>query len=79
MSELAAVADISISMLSKVEHGTISPSLKTLLGLSRSLGVPLSRLFSRFQNETSGPHLHGDGPFRLPARRSDIAARSCRE
>lgn len=46
--ELATSAGISAGMLSKVENGSISPSLNTLQALSTALGVPLSALFQRF-------------------------------
>lgn len=51
--ELATAADISMSMLSKVENGTISPSLDTLHALSSALGVPLASLFRRFEEKSS--------------------------
>jgi transcriptional regulator with XRE-family HTH domain len=36
---LATAAGISVSMLSKVENGAISPSLNTLQSLSSALGL----------------------------------------
>jgi len=49
--ELANAAGISISMLSKVENGGISPSLDTLQALASALGVPLTALFRRFDDK----------------------------
>ncbi len=46
VAELGAAAGFSASMLSKIENGTISPSLATLKSLATSLNVPISRLFS---------------------------------
>lgn len=46
--ELATSAGISAGMLSKVENGSISPSLDTLQALSSALGVSVSALFRRF-------------------------------
>jgi transcriptional regulator with XRE-family HTH domain len=46
VAELGAAADISAGMLSKIENGTISPSLATLNALARALNVPISRLFA---------------------------------
>src|SRR6202167_3404024 len=46
VSELGAAAGISAGMLSKIENGSISPSLGTLDALARALNVPLSRLFA---------------------------------
>jgi len=46
VAELGAAAGISTGMLSKIETGSISPSLATLNSLARALNVPISRLFS---------------------------------
>ena len=46
VAELGAAAGISTGMLSKIENGTISPSLVTLNALARALNIPISRLFS---------------------------------
>ena len=46
VSELGIAAGISTGMLSKIENGTISPSLGTLASLSKALNVPISRLFA---------------------------------
>lgn len=46
MAELCISAGISAGMLSKIENGTISPSLATIDALSKALNVPISRLFS---------------------------------
>jgi len=49
VADLAASAGISAGMLSKIENGQISPSLATLQGLAQSLNVPLTQLFSAFE------------------------------
>ena len=46
VAELGAAADISAGMLSKIENGSISPSLGTLDALAKALNVPISRLFA---------------------------------
>jgi transcriptional regulator with XRE-family HTH domain len=46
VAELGAAAGISAGMLSKIENGTISPSLATLYALAKALNVPISRLFA---------------------------------
>jgi transcriptional regulator with XRE-family HTH domain len=46
VSELGAAAGISAGMLSKIENGSISPSLGTLDALARALNVPITRLFA---------------------------------
>jgi transcriptional regulator with XRE-family HTH domain len=45
VAELGAAADISTGMLSKIETGSISPSLGTLNSLAAALNVPISDLF----------------------------------
>lgn len=51
VADLALATGISIGMLSKIENGNTSPSLRTLQTLSRSLGVPVSAFFRRFEDE----------------------------
>ena len=46
VAELSFAAGITTGMLSKIENGTISPSLATLGSLARALNVPISRLFA---------------------------------
>lgn len=46
VSELGIAAGISAGMLSKIENGTISPSLATLASLAKALNIPISRLFA---------------------------------
>jgi transcriptional regulator with XRE-family HTH domain len=46
VAELGIAAGISAGMLSKIENGTISPSLATLESLAKALNVPISRLFA---------------------------------
>jgi transcriptional regulator with XRE-family HTH domain len=46
VSDLGIAAGISGGMLSKIENGTISPSLATLKSLAQALNVSISRLFS---------------------------------
>jgi transcriptional regulator with XRE-family HTH domain len=47
--ELAKRAALSASMLSRIENGTISPSLATLQSLARALQVPVTSLFREFE------------------------------
>lgn len=46
VAELGAAAGISGGMLSKIENGTISPSLATLSALAKALNVSISSLFA---------------------------------
>ena len=51
VAELAAAANLSAGMLSKIENGQTSPSLATLQELSRALHVPVTALFRKFEEE----------------------------
>ena len=53
LTDLAAATGSSVGMLSKIEKGSISPSLTTLQGLSRALGVPVTALFRGFEEPRS--------------------------
>lgn len=46
VADLGVAAGISSGMLSKIENGTISPSLATLDALAKALNVPITRLFA---------------------------------
>ena len=46
VAELGVAAGISAGMLSKIENGTISPSLSTLSALAKVLNVSISSLFA---------------------------------
>ena len=51
VSDLAGAAAISVGMLSKIENGLISPSLATLQAITAALNVPISSLFSVFEEK----------------------------
>jgi DNA-binding XRE family transcriptional regulator len=51
VAELGAAARISTGMLSKIENGSISPSLATLDALATALNVPISGLFSEREEQ----------------------------
>jgi transcriptional regulator with XRE-family HTH domain len=51
VSHLANAASISGGMLSKIENGQISPSLSTLQALAAALNVPITTLFSAFEEK----------------------------
>jgi DNA-binding XRE family transcriptional regulator len=51
VAELGAAAGISTGMLSKVGNGAISPSLATLHALATALSVPITRLFTRLDDQ----------------------------
>ncbi len=48
-TELAAEAQLSPGMLSKIENGGTSPSLSTLKALARALNVPMTSFFADFE------------------------------
>ncbi|WP_111473276.1 helix-turn-helix domain-containing protein [Methylobacterium sp. XJLW] len=50
-AELGQAAGISLAMISKIENGQISPSLSTINALAIALNVPLSSLFSTFEEK----------------------------
>ncbi len=51
MAAFAESADISLGMLSKIEHGQTAPSLATMVRLSRAAQVPLTALFRGLDEE----------------------------
>lgn len=56
--EFTTVAGTSVSMLSKVENGGISPSLDTLQALSSALGVTRLRASQEGLSRTNSPALY---------------------
>lgn len=62
LSKLAISADMSSGMLSKIENGSTSPSLSSLLALSRALHVPVGALFTQFEQQREATFVKaGDG------------------
>jgi len=51
MSKFAEEAEISLGMLSKIEHGQTAPSLATLVRLAVTAEVPLTALFRGLDEE----------------------------
>lgn len=49
LSQLSKAANISSGMVSKIENGTISPSLSSLQALSHALQVPVTAFFRSFE------------------------------
>lgn len=54
---LAKTSGISASMLSRIEHGLVSPSVETLERLANGLGVPASRFFGDQARRTDFCHV----------------------
>ncbi len=51
VGDLSNAAGISIGMVSKIENGQISPSLTTINAIAHALNVPLSSLFTAFEDK----------------------------
>ena len=56
VAELANRTGLSIGMLSKIENGNTSPSLKTLQTLATALSLPISSFFRRFDARRDAIH-----------------------
>ena len=57
LADVAARADISSAMLSRLETGRVSPSLETIVALSHALGVTASVLMQRVGADDGGAQL----------------------
>src|SRR5262245_7288239 len=68
VAELGAAAGISAGMLSKIENGTISPSLATLDALARALNVPISRLFAETEERRDCSFVKSGSGVRIERR-----------
>ncbi len=56
-ADLAALADLSVGSLSKIENGHMSASLSTLQALADALRVPFVQLFAGFAEERGAMHV----------------------
>ena len=62
VAELAEKSDVSVGMLSKIENGLTSPSLTTLQSIAHALGVKISQLLRRFEEQRPAQHVRaGEG------------------
>lgn len=68
VSELGIAAGISGGMLSKIENGTISPSLATLDSLAKALNVSISRLFSETEERRDCSFVRAGHGLRIERR-----------
>lgn len=57
LADVARRADISSAMLSRLETGRVSPSLETIVALSKALGVTASSLLQRVGIDDGGAQL----------------------
>ena len=56
IAELSVQTGLSISMLSKIENGATSPSLKTLQSLADALSTPITSFFRRYEETRNAVH-----------------------
>ncbi len=72
VADLAASAGISAGMLSKIENGQISPSLATLQSVAGALHVPLTQLFSAFEERRDCSFVPAGQGVRIERRGSKV-------
>jgi len=60
VAQLAEAGGVSDGMLSKIENGRTSPSLTSVQSIARALGVPISRLLRRFEEERHAHQVKAD-------------------
>jgi transcriptional regulator with XRE-family HTH domain len=58
-ADLAKAAGISFGMLSRIENGTVSPSLGTLQSISSAIGVPVTALLDRYNEQSRAVFVTG--------------------
>jgi len=61
IADVARIAGISQGMLSKIENAQVSTSLDSLSRLCDVLGMPMSKLFSQYDQQGSGALLVKEG------------------
>ena len=66
--DLARASGLSSGMLSKIENGSISPSLATLQALSRALHVPVTAFFRRFEEERDATYVKSGEGLKIERR-----------
>src|ERR1700744_1470363 len=72
VADLAGAASISGGMLSKIENGQISPSLSTLQALAGALNVPITTLFSAFEEKRDCSYAPADQGVVIERRGSKV-------
>lgn len=66
--EVAKLAGLSPGMLSKIENGMTSPSLATLSALGRALGVPVTSLFRKYEEQRDATYVKADQGLQIERR-----------
>ena len=72
VSDLASAAGIAVGTLSKIENGLISPSLATLQAISTVLNVPISSLFTSFEEKRDCSYVQAGGGVRIERRGTKV-------
>ena len=72
VAELATQTGLSAGMLSKIENGLISPSLATLQAISTVLNVPISTLFTSFEEKRDCSFVPAGGGVRIERRGTKV-------
>ena len=68
--ELSGASGISAGMLSKIEHGTTSPSLSTIQSLARALHVPVTALFRDLEESRNATFVKAGQGLKIARRGS---------
>jgi transcriptional regulator with XRE-family HTH domain len=73
--ELARQSGLSPGMVSKVERGVTPPSLATLRSLASALGVPLTSLFRRYEEQRDASFVPAGTGLRIDRRGTRVGHR----
>jgi transcriptional regulator with XRE-family HTH domain len=74
--EVAKQAGLSPGMLSKIENGMTSPSLATLSALAGALGVPVTSLFRKYEEQRDATFVKAGQGLHIE-RRARATSTSC--
>jgi glutamate synthase domain-containing protein 2/DNA-binding XRE family transcriptional regulator len=78
VSDLAAASSISMGMLSKIENGQISPSLSTIQAIAAALGVPITNLFTAFEERRDCSFVRANQGVVIERRGTKVGSRARR-
>ena len=73
VAELAARAELSPGMVSKIENGVISPSLASIRAIAGALQVPVTALFREFDEVTDATFVKAGEGIRVQRSGASIA------
>ena len=72
IADLGSAAGISVGMVSKIENGQISASLRTLRALAAALSVPLSSLFLAYEERRDCSYVPAGKGVRIERRGTKV-------